>query len=710
MGSMKTCFRRLGGPVILLIAALIGVVPVMAQQTIQVNQTALGAITAQTPQVAYLFTGGAGQTVQVEVISVSEGLGLQFVVTDAAGALVRAVGNPNLESTIQDSFTFPAAGAFTITVASVNNTQGDFVVRITGEGAAVPPAVTTTCPALVDEVVTAADAACAVAGRNQACYGNVLVEGQTRPGSPVQTFNQRGDIVDLLNLQTLKAHPMNVSNGTWGVAVLRVQANLPDTIPGQNVTMLVFGDVEIQNAGGATATTFPVTITTNTNVRTGPATNYAVLRILVAGASVMADGRLADGSWLRVRLDDGQLAWVFAPAVISNGDLASLEVLSPETNAPTYGPMQAFYFSAGVGDAACNEAPDSGILIQTPEGVGEIVLRVNEIDVLLSSTVYLRARANESLTVSTLEGTAEIEAFGIRQVASQGTQIRVPLDADLRAAGPPQEPEPVIPEELISLPIEILPEPVTIPQPGEIPEATPEGVEEGIVLPTLPTGGPCVVATATEGGVNVRTGPSTDFAIQSRLDPTQVYSVVGRNSERSWHQIVGGGWVALSVTRLGGDCSGVPVTFTPPTAAPTLPAPTLPAPVTAPPVAGDNETFVTVDYNQGPVTVSGAISYPNGDTQDTISYQWANVPQFFNQGAQFRYSITCTGSGTENALIVFSDGSTRDCVPTPANFVQILSNSTPSSQQKSADSFTIMLTGGTDAFVNWSVTFSFFRG
>ena len=90
--------------------------------------------------------------------------------------------------------------------------------------------------------------------------------------------------------------------------------------------------------------------------------------------------------------------------------------------------------------------------------------------------------------------------------------------------------------------------------------------------------------------------------------------------------------------------------------------------------------------------ITTAISYPNGDTQDTISYQWANAPQFFNQGAQFRYSITCTGSGTDNAIIVFSDGSTRDCGPTPYNFAQILANSTPSSQQKSADSFTIMLT------------------
>ena len=30
--------------------------------------------------------------------------------------------------------------------------------------------------------------------------------------------------------------------------------------------------------------------------------------------------------------------------------------------------MQAFYFRSGIGDAPCAEAPNSGILIQTPEG------------------------------------------------------------------------------------------------------------------------------------------------------------------------------------------------------------------------------------------------------------------------------------------------------------------------------------------------------
>ncbi len=30
--------------------------------------------------------------------------------------------------------------------------------------------------------------------------------------------------------------------------MLRIQANLPDTMPGQNVTILLFGDVSIYNA------------------------------------------------------------------------------------------------------------------------------------------------------------------------------------------------------------------------------------------------------------------------------------------------------------------------------------------------------------------------------------------------------------------------------------------------------------------------------
>jgi hypothetical protein len=77
-----------------------------------------------------------------------------------------------------------------------------------------------------------------------------------------------------------------------------------------------------------------------------------------------------------------------------------------------------------------------------------------------------------------------------------------------------------------------------------------------IVLPTMPTGGPCVIATLDAAPVNVRETPSTDAAIVASLDPASLYAVIGRNADNTWLQ-VNGGWVAGFVSRLGGDCSAL---------------------------------------------------------------------------------------------------------------------------------------------------------
>ncbi|MFN8372502.1 MAG: hypothetical protein U0694_06460 [Anaerolineae bacterium] len=49
------------------------------------------------------------------------------------------------------------------------------------------------------------------------------------------------------------------------------------------------------------------------------------------------------------------------------------------------------------------EAPDSGILIQTPQGAGTINLVVNEVEITLGSTAYMTAGDGE-MTVSLIEG------------------------------------------------------------------------------------------------------------------------------------------------------------------------------------------------------------------------------------------------------------------------------------------------------------------
>lgn len=101
------------------------------------------------------------------------------------------------------------------------------------------------CPSIVESALEAIDDFCTEAGRNQACYGNVSLEAEAKEGVSSFKFEETGDIVDVVDIASLRLQPMNEAENTWGVALMRLQANLPDTAPGQNVTFLLFGDVEI---------------------------------------------------------------------------------------------------------------------------------------------------------------------------------------------------------------------------------------------------------------------------------------------------------------------------------------------------------------------------------------------------------------------------------------------------------------------------------
>ena len=246
-----------------------------------------------------------------------------------------------------------------------------------------------TCSTLIQQTLSATEASCEQTGRNQACYGHILLAAQAQTSISDLQFDTPGDIDDLVKIQSLKLSPMDVASGEWGVALMRVQANLPDTMPGQNVTLLLFGDVEIREAPPETPPVLlNITPTTNVNVRYGASTNSAIVGALSSGQTITADGRNEAGDWLRIQLDTSHVGWVYAPLVVVDGDTALLPIrdatdttLVPST--PQYRPYQAFYFRSGIGDAPCMEAPESGILIQTPEGAGKINLLINAVNVEL---------------------------------------------------------------------------------------------------------------------------------------------------------------------------------------------------------------------------------------------------------------------------------------------------------------------------------------
>jgi hypothetical protein len=221
----------------------------------------------------------------------------------------------------------------------------------------------TSCPTIVSDALVMVASLCGEIGRNQACYGNVTLTVEAQEGVNSLVFDSPGDIVSVADIQSLRLTGMDEAVPEWGVAVMKLQANLQDTLPGQNVTVLLFGDVDLRNATDATS--------------------------------------------------------------------------------ESYTPMQAFYFRSGVGDSPCFEAPESGILIQTPRGQGQIAFRVNNVDISFV--------AGDALYVNLLEGQATVTAFDGTQAVPAGMMVSVPVDENLTASGPPTAPEPYAQENVQSL-------------------------------------------------------------------------------------------------------------------------------------------------------------------------------------------------------------------------------------------------------------------
>lgn len=234
----------------------------------------------------------------------------------------------------------------------------------------VPIISAQTCETLVADALQTISDSCAATERNQACYGNNEVEVIAQPtvADPI-TFDAPGDTTAVDNIQTISLYPLDLDTRNWGISLLRVQASVPDTLPGSNVTFLLFGDAELSNPSGT---------------------------------------------------------------------------------------MDAVYFRSGFGAPECEDAPD-GVLIQTPEGVGEVTFTLNNVQIQLGSTAYLQAGAEDGLVFNLLEGDATVSADDSEQVIEGGQFVTIPLDENLDASGPPSAPEPIDFDTLPKLPISVLP-------------------------------------------------------------------------------------------------------------------------------------------------------------------------------------------------------------------------------------------------------------
>lgn len=369
------------------------------------------------------------------------------------------------------------------------------------------------CPAIIEQALVLTDESCTGTERNQVCYGHGELSAEFSAETSV-AFAQSGDIAGVERLQKLVISPMDVDLASWGVALFKLRANLPETLPGQNVAVLVFGDVEIEPEPTEVATLVEMTANTAANVRNRPTTEGGVLQALTRDQVVTANGRLADGSWIRIQLpgDASHVGWVSGSLLV--GDSAALDVVTPAEE--LYGPMQAFYFKSGIGTAACAEVPESGILIQTPEGAGRVDLRINEVNINLGSTAYLQAQPGAFMSISMLEGSAQIRVGNITVTIPAGTRVQVPLSADLRPSGAPGPVEAYDAAAFTVLPIRLLERVITIapplrqtnPQPTAT--STPDNPGSDDSTPVTNTGSTDGTTAGVTSSAPVNTGCSVD--------------------------------------------------------------------------------------------------------------------------------------------------------------------------------------------------------
>jgi len=418
---------------------------------------------------------------------------------------------------------------------------------------AVVIAQTDTCPTLERAAVSEARVWCMETEDGEACYGNSLVS------SDADAFQRAGDRVALDETSSITTS-IDVETNRYGVSLLRTTAYTAESWTSQPITMVLLGDVTITNtAAELVHEVAAIAAPQGVNVRALPTAEGRVITPLFDGELVMLTGILADASWLRVLLPDGQTGWIVAQAVAETP--AELAVVDAETFTleNIYEPFAAFELVTASGDARCEESWESGVLVQT-SGDEAVELRVNDQAYLLNGTAYVQADEEGETTISVIAG----EVLVGEEAISEGYEFSLPFTEEAQTYDFAR---------FAYLPTEILPQYVYVGL-DLTTIITPAPQEDRSPIADVLATDRCILTTGP-GGANLRGGPGTEFSIRGVMALRETAYPIGRTTGSDggiWWELAQNIWISGATTVTGGDCVAVPqsqrIPVPPPTATP----------------------------------------------------------------------------------------------------------------------------------------------
>lgn len=275
------------------------------------------------------------------------------------------------------------------------------------------------CTALQSTALTQTGTLCANTAQGSVCYGHLGVAAAFDAPTTEDFFTRPGDQAELSIVDTLTAWPPDISETPhiWGVALLNTQANLPTEIingplNGKGVIYLVSGGVQVTDATPPDDLVAPLpqgvamSSIAEADLRVAPValdtpTSTNVIGRIPAEAEVSADAVTPDGDWVRVAFG-GQSGWVSRAVIDSGADLSDLSVIGPDN----FTPMQSVNLEPLAGDSACAHLT-AGMLVQGPDPA-PVDIRVNGVDVRITSSVLFIPRANGTLEIWVISGVVTI--------------------------------------------------------------------------------------------------------------------------------------------------------------------------------------------------------------------------------------------------------------------------------------------------------------
>lgn len=271
--------------------------------------------------------------------------------------------------------------------------------------AVVPALAQRNCPTIVLDTLNELGDNCSGLDRNAACYGFDRVDSTFFVPQPEGTFSEPTDRASLLDLATVQTYPLDEETGEFGAAVMNVQANVPNALPGQGVIFLLLGDATVENAvqpedSARTIDAIPLPVAVDANLYTSPTETANIRLVAPADELLPIDGLTPQGLWARAIVND-EVLWVRTEDLTQSAALNALPTVGSSQRLP----MQAFYFSTGLGAPACNEA-EPVIAVQSPENI-TVDLTVNGVDIRVGSLVTFKMLDETSALVTVHRGSVQ---------------------------------------------------------------------------------------------------------------------------------------------------------------------------------------------------------------------------------------------------------------------------------------------------------------